>query len=80
MAEQDGWKLGEDGELELNLLTGLMTAALPEGDYAVQLQYLSDPGQSKDDPHILQIGLSHDQLVQLAEGLKRAAENPGEGK
>lgn len=80
MAEQDGWKLRDDGELELNLLTGLMTAKLPEGDFAIQLRYLSDPGQSTDDPHILQIGLSKDQLIQFADGLKRAAENLGEDK
>ncbi|RDD61905.1 hypothetical protein [Ferruginivarius sediminum] len=78
MAEQDGWKLAKDGRMDLSVLTGLRTQRLEDGDFAIQFQYLTDASQAIDEPHILQLGMSKEQLNQLADGLKQAAQGKAE--
>ena len=79
MPEHYGWELREDGNIELNLLTGWSMVAFPNNIYGLQILHITDPAQSTDDPDKLQLALSETQLRELIEDLQNILETPHMG-
>ena len=76
MAEYKGWTLRENGDVELNPYVGFRTATLPEGQFAVQIKYITGPDEHPSKPQYLQLAFSRSGLLELQQELQALANRP----
>ena len=76
MAEYEGWKLREDGNIELNPYVGFRTSTLPADQFAVQICYITALDDDLQNPQRLQLIFSRNGLVEFQKELQNLAKKP----
>ena len=75
-SDPENWARRPNGDIELNPLVGWTTTTLPDDACGIRLEYVSDPGQSPEEPHALQLVMYASQARELGEALLRMADAP----
>ena len=76
MAEYEGWKLRENGDVEFNPYVGCQTATLPADQFAVQIRYITGPDEHPSNPQYLQLVFSRSGLLEFQTELQALAKRP----